>query len=48
MGRGYPEGPPRVRAVMKDERRVAWRVSDRKVKASLQARVIENQSIEMA
>ena len=37
MGRGYPEGPPRVRAVMKDDRIVAWRVSDRKVKASLKA-----------
>ena len=42
MGRGYPEGPPRVRAVMKDERIVAWRVSDRKVKASLQAGVIKS------
>ena len=40
MGRGYPEGPPRVRAVIKDERTVAWRVSDRKVKASLYIEVL--------
>ena len=45
MGRGYPEGPPRVRAVMKDERIVAWRVSDRKVKASLQARRVIKKSV---
>lgn len=43
MGRGKPEGPPRVRDVMKEERRVAWRVSERKVKASLQGGVIKNQ-----
>ena len=33
-----------MRAVMKDERIVAWRVSDRKVKASLQARRVIKKS----
>ena len=40
MGRGYPEGPPRVRAVINNERTAAWRVSDRKVKASLHIEVL--------
>ena len=47
MGRGYPEGPPRVRAVIKDERTVAWRVSDRKVKASLHIEVCKLKNVEI-
>lgn len=35
MGRGYPDGPPLVRAAMKELSSVACRVSERVVKASL-------------
>ena len=47
MGRGYPEGPPRVRAVIKDERTVALRVSDRKVKASLYIEVRKLKNVQV-